>query len=82
MRHQDQVYGLAIGFVIIAGGCGADHISGGALNPAMAIGIDVSSALLGFGYGPLYCVYAIIGAWLAAGLYRVVRPDDFDGPSE
>jgi len=74
----NQFYGLAIGFVIIAGGYGAGHISGGAFNPAVALGIDVSSAFLGFFWGPVYCVYEIIGACLAAGLFRVVRPDDFD----
>jgi len=75
--HQ-QFYGLAIGFVIVAGGYGAGHISGGAFNPAVALGIDVSSAFLGFFWGPVYCVYEVIGACLAAGLFRVVRPDDFD----
>jgi len=74
----NQFYGLAIGFVIVAGGYGAGHISGGAFNPAVALGIDVSSAFLGFFWGPVYCVYEIIGACLAAGLFRVVRPDDFD----
>merc|ERR1719265_1635509 len=74
----NQFYGLAIGFVIIAGGYGAGHISGGAFNPAVALGIDVSSAFLGFFWGPVYCVYEVIGACLAAGLFRVVRPDDFD----
>jgi len=74
----NQFYGLAIGFVIVAGGYGAGHISGGAFNPAVALGIDVSSAFLGFFWGPVYVVYEAIGACLAAGLFRVVRPDDFD----
>jgi len=74
----NQFYGLAIGFVIVAGGYGAGHISGGAFNPAVALGIDVSSAFLGFFWGPVYCVYEVIGACIAAGLFRVVRPDDFD----
>jgi len=45
----NQFFGLAIGFVIIAGGYAAGGISGGAFNPAVALGIDVSSAGLGFG---------------------------------
>merc|ERR1719163_2245561 len=44
-----QFYGLAIGFVVVAGGYGAGHISGGCFNPAVAFGIDVSSAGIGFG---------------------------------
>merc|ERR1719460_2637799 len=75
---NQQFYGLAIGFVIIAGAYGAGNISGGAFNPAVALGLDVSSAGVGFGWGFAYTGYEIIGAALAAGLYRVVRPDDFD----
>merc|ERR1719182_1240733 len=73
-----QFYGLAIGFVIVAGAYGAGNISGGAFNPAVALGLDVSSAGVGFGWGFAYTAYEIIGAALAAGLYRVVRPDDYD----
>merc|ERR1719310_1247706 len=39
----NQFYGLAIGFVIIAGGYAGGNISGGAFNPAVAFGIDVSA---------------------------------------
>merc|ERR550537_2131596 len=74
-----QFYGLAIGFVVIAGGYGAGAISGGAFNPAVALGLDVSSAGVGFGWGIAYTGYEIIGSALAAGLFRVVRPDDFGG---
>merc|ERR1719191_823443 len=74
----NQFFGLAIGFVIVAGGYGAGHISGGAFNPAVALGIDISSAFLGFFWGPVYLVYEVIGAILTAVLFRVVRPDDFD----
>merc|ERR1719182_721145 len=74
-----QFYGLAIGFVVIAGGYGAGAISGGAFNPAVALGLDVSSAGVGFGWGFAYTGYEIIGSALAAGLFRVVRPDDFGG---
>merc|ERR550537_38229 len=74
----NQYFGLAIGFVVIAGGYGAGSISGGCFNPAVALGIDVSSAGLGFGWGFAYTGYELIGAALAAGLFRVVRPDDFD----
>eukprot|EP00747_Dinoflagellata_sp_TGD_P060719 gnl/TRDRNA2_/TRDRNA2_152157_c3_seq7.p1 gnl/TRDRNA2_/TRDRNA2_152157_c3~~gnl/TRDRNA2_/TRDRNA2_152157_c3_seq7.p1 ORF type:complete len:477 (-),score=91.55 gnl/TRDRNA2_/TRDRNA2_152157_c3_seq7:92-1438(-) len=74
---KDEFYGLAIGFVIVAGGYGAGHISGGAFNPAVAFGIDVSSAKLGFGWCLAYTAFELTGAALAAGLYRVVRPDDY-----
>merc|ERR1719408_287253 len=38
----NQWYGLAIGFVIVAGAYGAGVVSGGCFNPAVAIGIDTS----------------------------------------
>jgi aquaporin Z len=74
----NQFFGLAIGFVIIAGGYAAGGISGGAFNPAVALGIDVSSAGLGFGWGFAYAGYELIGAALAAAMFRVVRPDEFE----
>eukprot|EP00747_Dinoflagellata_sp_TGD_P126008 gnl/TRDRNA2_/TRDRNA2_174230_c4_seq55.p1 gnl/TRDRNA2_/TRDRNA2_174230_c4~~gnl/TRDRNA2_/TRDRNA2_174230_c4_seq55.p1 ORF type:complete len:477 (-),score=92.77 gnl/TRDRNA2_/TRDRNA2_174230_c4_seq55:49-1401(-) len=74
---KNQFYGLAIGFVIVAGGYGAGHISGGCFNPAVAFGIDVSSFKLGVRWCFIYTAFEIVGAALAAGLYRVCRPDDF-----
>jgi len=78
----NQFYGLAIGFVIIAGGYAAGNISGGAFNPAVALGIDVSSAGLGFGWGFAYTGYELLGAALASAMFRVVRPDEFGGDAD
>jgi aquaporin Z len=76
----NQYYGLTIGFSIVAGGYAAGNISGGAFNPAVAIGIDLSSSIShGFGWSLAYCGYELIGAAAAAGLFRVVRPDEFGG---
>merc|ERR1719158_173456 len=55
--NGNQFYGLAIGFVIIAGGYAAGPISGGAFNPAVALGIDISSAGLGVFWGFIYTLY-------------------------
>eukprot|EP00747_Dinoflagellata_sp_TGD_P092083 gnl/TRDRNA2_/TRDRNA2_165282_c3_seq6.p1 gnl/TRDRNA2_/TRDRNA2_165282_c3~~gnl/TRDRNA2_/TRDRNA2_165282_c3_seq6.p1 ORF type:complete len:721 (+),score=154.19 gnl/TRDRNA2_/TRDRNA2_165282_c3_seq6:93-2255(+) len=76
--NPNQFFALAIGFVIIAGGYGAGHISGGCFNPAVAFGIDVSSAHLGFGWCLAYMGFELAGALLAAVLFRVCRPGDFD----
>merc|ERR1719440_2230375 len=70
-----QYFGLAIGFVIIAGAYGAGAVSGGCFNPAVAFGIDVSSAHLGLGWCFAYTIFELIGAGLAAGLFKVVRPE-------
>merc|ERR1740138_486561 len=78
-NKDNQFYGLAIGFVIVAGAYGAGAISGGCFNPAVALGLDVSSAGVGFGWSLAYTGYEIIGAAMAAGLFRVCRPDNF-GP--
>mmetsp|Transcript_50609 Transcript_50609/g.90835 ORF Transcript_50609/g.90835 Transcript_50609/m.90835 type:complete len:454 (+) Transcript_50609:51-1412(+) len=75
----NQYYGLAIGFVIIAGAYGAGAVSGGCFNPAVALGIDMSSAFLGFGWCLPYIGCELAGAALAAALFKVVRPDDFGG---
>eukprot|EP00747_Dinoflagellata_sp_TGD_P060713 gnl/TRDRNA2_/TRDRNA2_152157_c3_seq14.p1 gnl/TRDRNA2_/TRDRNA2_152157_c3~~gnl/TRDRNA2_/TRDRNA2_152157_c3_seq14.p1 ORF type:complete len:478 (-),score=100.72 gnl/TRDRNA2_/TRDRNA2_152157_c3_seq14:117-1469(-) len=81
---KNQFYGLAIGFVIVAGGYGAGHISGGCFNPAVAFGIDTSFFGIDFwlGYALPYTFFELLGAGIAAGLYVVVRPDDFDASVE
>jgi len=78
-NEKNQFYGLSIGFVIVAGGYAVGNISGAAFNPAVALGIDVSSASQGFGWGFAYAGFELIGAALAALLFRVVRPDEFGG---
>jgi len=79
VQEKNQYYGLAIGFVIVAGAYGAGAVSGGCFNPAVALGIDVSSAGLGFGWCGPYIIFELLGAGLAAALFQVVRPGDFGG---
>jgi aquaporin Z len=73
---KNQFYGLAIGFVVIAGGYGAGHISGGCFNPAVAIGIDTSSAGIGWGWCLAYTVFEFIGAAIAVALFQACRPEE------
>lgn len=73
----NQYFGLAIGFVIVAGGYAGGPVSGGAFNPAVAFGIDLSSAGLGFGWSFAYLAFELLGACLASGLYRICRPEEF-----
>jgi aquaporin Z len=74
---KNQYYGLAIGFVVVAGAYGAGTVSGGCFNPAVAFGIDVANAMHGFGWSFAYLAFELIGAALAAVLFKVVRPGDF-----
>jgi aquaporin Z len=75
-EQVEQFYGISIGFVVIAGGYGAGHISGGCFNPAVAIGIDTASAGMGWGWCLAYTVFEIIGAALAVVLFQACRPEE------
>jgi aquaporin Z len=83
-RHggQNQFYGLAIGFSVVAGGYGAGSISGGCFNPAVALGIDAPSYDSGFGWCFPYFAFEIVGCVVAAVLFRVCRPEDFEASSD
>jgi len=76
---QNQFYGLAIGFVIIAGAYGAGAVSGGCFNPAVAIGIDTSSIMKGFGWCLVYTIFECIGSALAVAAFWALRPEERDG---
>merc|ERR1739848_937313 len=41
----NQYYGLAIGFVIVAGGVSVGSLSGGMFNPAVSVGVDIGAGL-------------------------------------
>jgi aquaporin Z len=72
----NEYYGLAIGFVIVAGAYGAGAVSGGCFNPAVALGIDTSSAGMGFGWSIVYIFFELLGAALAGALFKFIRPDE------
>jgi len=72
-----QYFGLAIGYVIIAGAYGAGAISGGCFNPALAVAIDVSSWRPGISIILTYVLSELMGAVLAMALFYVIRPEDF-----
>jgi aquaporin Z len=88
-KHRgNEFYGLAIGFSMVAGGYACGQISGGAFNPAIAVGIDMSAGafdrnLSFMTESFLYLIYELLGAALAAFLFRLVRPDEYiDGVDE
>jgi len=71
--HAKSWFGLAIGFVSVAGAYGAGAVSGGCFNPAVATGIGVSGS--SFTHIAPYFISELIGAGIAAGVFKVVRPD-------
>jgi len=72
---QNQFYGLAIGFVIVAGAYSGGSVSMGCFNPAVAFGIDVSSASHGVRYCFIYTIFELAGAAAAAGAFSACRGD-------
>lgn len=72
---NNQFYGMAIGFVIVAGAYGAGSISMGCFNPAVAFGIDFSNSSPTT-YSLLYAFWEIAGAILAVVLFWACRPDE------
>jgi len=79
---KNQFYGLAIGFVVVAGAYGAGTVSGGCFNPAVAMALDTASFWLGFQYGPIYMIFEFIGAILASTLFKVCRPEEAHSPQD
>ena len=74
----NQHYGLAIGFIVMAGAFAAGPISGGAFNPAVPVGALVADLVLGGSGGVehlwVYLVATFTGGALAAVVYRLQTP--------
>jgi aquaporin Z len=71
----NSFYGLAIGFTVLVGAYSVGSISGGAFNPAVAVGITI------LGLSKLANIWIFLVANFAAGavaaiLFRIVNPDD------
>jgi aquaporin Z len=68
-------YGLAIGFTVLTGAFAVGDISGGAFNPAVAVGISVMG-LSAWNNLWIYLVACPAGAIAAALVFRFLYPDD------
>jgi len=77
VARDTMYYGLAIGFVIVAGAYGAGAISGGCFNPAVAIAIDFAASGRDIGGCALYIFFELLGAAAAAVVTKAVRPGMF-----
>ena len=71
----NSYYGLAIGFTVLAGAYAVGAVSGGAFNPAVAVGITVMglSALNNIW---IFLVANFLGGAAAAWIFNALNPDD------
>jgi len=71
----NSFYGLAIGFTVLAMALALGVMSGGAFNPAVAIGISIMK-MISWNAIWIYLVGCFGGAALAAVVFRMNNPDD------
>lgn len=71
----NSYFGLAIGFTVLAGAYAVGAVSGGAFNPAVAVGITVLG-LSSIGHIWIFLVGNFAGGAVAALAFRVINPDD------
>ena len=72
---NNSFYGLAIGFTVLAGAFAVGGISGGAFNPAVAVGISVMG-LASWANIWIYLVGNFAAAAAAAAVFKFNNPDD------
>ena len=71
----NPAYGLAIGFTVLAGAYAVGSISGGAFNPAVAVGITIMG-LSSVANIWIYLVANLIGGAAAAFTFLAINPQD------
>jgi aquaporin Z len=74
----NSFYGLTIGFTVLVGAFSVGKISGGALNPAVAVAISVMG-LSSWTNLWIYLVADFAGASVAVGAFRTVEPVNLEG---
>lgn len=72
-RFKRADSGLAVGFVILVSGLIANSLSGGSMNPARSLGPAVFAGGNAISDLWIYFVGPFLGAFLAVGLYQVIR---------
>jgi len=72
---SNSFYGLAIGFTVMVGAFSVGNISGGAFNPAVAVGISIMG-LSSWADIWIYLVADFAGGVAAAGIFKELNPAD------
>lgn len=71
----NSFYGLAIAFIVVAGAVSVGAISGGAFNPAVALGASISG-LFAWGNIWVYLLADLLGGVAAAYAFKALNPTD------
>jgi aquaporin Z len=71
----NSFYGLAIGFTVAVGAFAVGSVSGGAFNPAVAIGATVMG-LFSWSHIWIYLLANFVGGAAAAYAFRLTQPDE------
>ena len=71
----NSYFGLAIGFTVLAGAFAVGNVSGGAFNPAVAIGAMIMG-MLPWHLLWLYLAAELLGGVVAALAFKWINPDD------
>jgi aquaporin Z len=71
----NPTYGIAIGFTVLAGAYAVGPVSGGAFNPAVAVGITIMG-LSAVSKLWIYVIANLLGGAAAAMVFRLVNPED------
>jgi aquaporin Z len=71
----NSFYGLAIGMTVMTGAFAVGSISGGAFNPAVAIGVAVMK-LVSFSQIWIHLLADLAGGLAAGMVFKFLNPDD------
>lgn len=69
---------MTIGLSVLVGAIAVGPISGGAFNPAVALGLGLAKGFQHLSYALAVCVADLIGGALAALAFFLVAPDEFE----
>jgi aquaporin Z len=72
---NNSFYGLAIGFTVLTGAFAVGGISGGAFNPAVAVGVGMMK-LVQFSQIWIHLVADLLGGAAAAMVFKIANPGD------
>ena len=76
--ENNSFYGLAIGFTVVVGAFAVGSVSGGAFNPAVAVGASVLG-LFAWSHIWIYLLAELAGGAIAAGVFLLTQPGRAEG---